>query len=660
MNVKYIKFNGKHPADPKENRHYYDTVQPEWYDYGCSYSNEFLKVDIDDYDHNTSELDEPINGKPRSEAIIRLLDDLNIRYNGIKTDNGVHLFFRMSNDLEKKNMTRYCMIGVKAEYKFPDSDDHIPLRIKRKERIFFKGSINNTDIDELPYFLLPLQQRKTEKSIDLSFPEGNRTQPLCSYLFLLVKRKGFSQEQAFNIIRYMNEYVFENPISSDILKSEILNESTVEKLKQAENERESKNLSHIKIGDEIIEKYHLIYNNGVFYAYENGVYKPFSDDKIRRYICENYPAAKINLKKEIIDYMRGIAFQEAETADIINIKNGILSINENGSVQLLPHSERIISFKQFNAVYNPEAKCELLIESLNKWFSNDKEQFDLFKQLLGYLLMNHVDYHKIFFFIGKPSTGKSCALNLIILFCGKENISTVSLTDLNGNFSLENIVNKTANIFGDISNKKILESETFKSLADGSGIDIKRKYKTAITNYQFTGKMIFGMNQFPDMSSDFEGVTRRIAIFNFEHLFKKDDNDFNPHIVSDLSTPECMSVMLNMAIEGYISLIVNKGFISTKENDKAIKEFTMQNDNILQWIDVCEITEDYLLHEPIKFDHGGSYINYKEFCFGIGEDPKTQAAFSTYMKNKYNFGIKRTRISGIKGKDNRTQMFFKK
>ena len=87
MNVKYIKFNGKHPADPKENRHYYDTVQPEWYDYGCSYSNEFLKVDIDDYDHNTSELDEPINGKPRSEAIIRLLDDLNIRYNGIKTDN---------------------------------------------------------------------------------------------------------------------------------------------------------------------------------------------------------------------------------------------------------------------------------------------------------------------------------------------------------------------------------------------------------------------------------------------------------------------------------------------------------------------------------------------------------------------------------------------
>ena len=34
MNVKYIKFNGKHPKETKENRHYYDTVQPEWYDYG--------------------------------------------------------------------------------------------------------------------------------------------------------------------------------------------------------------------------------------------------------------------------------------------------------------------------------------------------------------------------------------------------------------------------------------------------------------------------------------------------------------------------------------------------------------------------------------------------------------------------------------------------
>lgn len=50
--------------------------------------------------------------------------------------------------------------------------------------------------------------------------------------------------------------------------------------------------------------------------------------------------------------------------------------------------------------------------------------------------MNHVNYQKIFFFIGVPSTGKSTVLKLIVAFCGEENISTIQLSDMNKPFVL--------------------------------------------------------------------------------------------------------------------------------------------------------------------------------------------------------------------------------
>ena len=66
MQPHYIEFNGKHPKATKENRVYTDKPDNRWSSYGCSYSDEFLKLDIDDYDHKTGVPEEPIHNKPRN------------------------------------------------------------------------------------------------------------------------------------------------------------------------------------------------------------------------------------------------------------------------------------------------------------------------------------------------------------------------------------------------------------------------------------------------------------------------------------------------------------------------------------------------------------------------------------------------------------------
>lgn len=653
MKAMYIEFNGKHPAAEKDKRHYSDKPRKNWNSHGASYSTEFFKLDVDDY-KKSGEIEEPIHGKPRSDAIVAILDFLKIRYNGIKTEHGKQIFLRVPEWMEQRNKINwYCPLGIKCEWKFPASDDHIPLKINGVEREFFKGSIDNEDIDELPFFLYPLQGYKN-KPFMLDFPEGGRTQKLGAYIFYLVK-KGYTADQAFQIVRLMNSYIFENPIPEKTLEAEILNESTLKKLQDQEKEKADKNLSHSDLAKEIISCFNLITVNGDFYSYENGVYKPFPNGKITHYLTEHYPKLNANFEREVIRHISGLTYTEPPKDDgTVNVKNGVLSFSPDGTVVLLPHTMEHISFKQFNATYNPKAQSKLLDDTLLLWFNGSSKQIELFNQLLGYLLMNHVNYQKVFFFVGAPSTGKTTLLKLIICFCGNENVSAIQLEDMGKPFGLASIVNKIANVFSDIRKTKVLASETFKMLADGSPLQINRKFKGELT-YCFTGKLLFGMNSYPDFSKDFDGIERRVVIFEFKHIFRKGDPQFNPVILEILTSDECMSALLNKAISGYKSLIDNKGFITTKESEQALADFVSDNDNVVKWLHEAEIDEDYLLREPIKMGYKGLYPEYQAFCINAGEEAKAQKDFSRTICNMYGFRTRTKRIDG-----QRPQMFERK
>ncbi len=649
----YIKFNGKHPEAEKDKRHYSDNPRKNWNSYGASYSPVFFKLDIDDF-KKSGEIEEPIHGKPRSDALVAILDFLKIRYNGIKTEHGKQLFFRVPDWMEQRNKINwYCPLGVKCEWKFPSRDDHIPLKINGVEREFFKGSITNEDVDELPPFLYPLQGYKN-KPFMLDFPEGGRTQKLGAYIFYLVK-KGYTSDQAFQIVRLMNSYIFENPIPEKTLEAEILNESTLKKLQDQEKEKADKNLSHSDLAKEIIACFNLITVNGDFYNYENGVYKPFPNGKITHYLTEHYPKLNANFEREVIRHISGLTYTEPPKDDgTVNVKNGVLSFSPDGTVVLLPHTMEHISFKQFNATYNPKAQSKLLDDTLLLWFNGSSKQIELFNQLLGYLLMNHVNYQKVFFFVGAPSTGKTTLLKLIICFCGNENVSAIQLEDMGKPFGLASIVNKIANVFSDIRKTKVLASETFKMLADGSPLQINRKFKGELT-YCFTGKLLFGMNSYPDFSKDFDGIERRVVIFEFKHIFKKGDPQFNPVILESLTSDECMSALLNRAISGYKSLIDNKGFITTKESEQALADFVSDNDSVVKWLHEADIDEDYLLREPIRMDYKGLYPEYQAFCINAGEEAKAQKDFSRTICNMYDFKTRTKRING-----QRPQIFERK
>ena len=185
---------------------------------------------------------DPVRGKAQSDAVVAILDFLKIRYNGIMTENGKQLFFRKPNNIAQTNKPNwYSPLGIRVDWRFPESGDTIPLMINGIQRTFFKGSIINTEIDELPPFLYPLQKSKA-KPLDLEFRNGNISNRLLSYLFALVK-KGFIPEQAFLIVRLLNNYIIETPMMEKMLEREVLNEGVFKKLQDINSAATKKEVS---------------------------------------------------------------------------------------------------------------------------------------------------------------------------------------------------------------------------------------------------------------------------------------------------------------------------------------------------------------------------------------------------------------------------------
>ena len=186
-------------------------------------------------------------------------------------------------------------------------------------------------------------------------------------------------------------------------------------------------------------------------------------------------------------------------------------------------------------------------------------------------------------------------------------------------------------------------SSLFKALVGGDAVRVEAKYREAF-NYVYTGKLIFGMNLFPDFSADFEGIERRVVILKFERIYNKTDPDYNPNIDDDLATDEAMSALLNLAISGYKSLIQNKGFIETRKSKQQLAAFVSENDSVVAWVESLDDISE-LEREPIS-GPGGLYNSYEIYCNATGEKAKDQKDFTRTIKSRYGLETTRRRING--------------
>ena len=285
---------------------------------------------------------------------------------------------------------------------------------------------------------------------------------------------------------------------------------------------------------------------------------------------------------------------------LLNLKNGMFNID---TLQLLPHDPKLYpSIRQLPISYDQSKECK----KINDFFNDvlEAKDVDLIAELFGFLLTKNYKIHKAFMFYGSGRNGKGTMLRLVEAFMGVENVSHVSLEQLaNNRFAASKIVGKLVNINGDIPQRDLSSTETFKQLTGEDIVQMEAKYSQPF-DYLNQAKMIFAANKLPRSPDDTSGFYSRWLIVLFKSKFTKP----NPKLDEELSEPDELSGLLNFALKGLKRLKENEYQFSYDLSEKEVRLIYLRYSDpaIAFLMDCCESYDGYIAKNEL-------YKSFKEY-----------------------------------------------
>lgn len=322
-----------------------------------------------------------------------------------------------------------------------------------------------------------------------------------------------------------------------------------------------------------------------------------------------------------------------------NLNNGVLCYKD-GHIALLEH-EPIYNFTYKIPVnYISEAKCPK-IDSVVKVILGTEEKIKLFYEYVGSLLMSKYYVKDAVILLGKPNTGKTTLMNMILQFLGKRNVCSVSIQDLDlrvDKFAGADLDSKLADIVDEIPKIDIKNIEQFKKAVGGSTISVQRKGKDRY-NIVNRAKMIFAANETGSISQEIRGsFFEKIVAIECDQIFSTDNKNLIMSQRDMKYSKEEMSGFLNHAIEGLQRLLKNQQFSQEKEDIPTIwnKYIGGNTEEIMGLLSLYEIT--YKQSDKISLEQIYTECVQKF----IKENPGMKLPFT-----KIQFGKDLSRLDGI-------------
>jgi putative DNA primase/helicase len=268
--------------------------------------------------------------------------------------------------------------------------------------------------------------------------------------------------------------------------------------------------------------------------------------------------------KETIGCIKRTTFtkrKDFEQKNIICLDNGVLDLTTK---ELKPFSPEFLFLEKIPLTYDKSADCPKIKKFLSEVL--EPQDVSIIQEVIGYTLLKEYPYQKAIMLLGEGANEKSTLISLIKTFLGNDNVSFVSMQDLEENrFSAAQLHGKLANLFSDLPERTLQGTSKFKALTGGDEISVENKFSKpfSFTNY---AKLIYSCNVLPEIKEDSDAVFRRWIILNFKKKFE--GTNCNPNLLKEITTTEELSGLLNWALEGLDRLIQGNGFsfsLSTKE-----------------------------------------------------------------------------------------------
>ncbi len=319
----------------------------------------------------------------------------------------------------------------------------------------------------------------------------------------------------------------------------------------------------------------------------------------------------------------------------VNTLSGVLNV---ATGVLEPHNPNVISFVQLPVRYNPEITTTVVADFIRQVLPDDA--IATFWEFIGYCLLQDCRYKKILFFIGERDTGKSTILDLLKRFLGQNNTVSTSLQDLaDKHFEKIRILNKLANIYPDLSATKLKDAGTLKAISSGDSVSGERKYENSVDFYP-TAKHVYSGNAYvPTADPEIDAYVERWIVIPLARIFRPQQGA-DTRLIDKLATPENLSEMLNLALNGLRRLLTQDGFSEGESLSQALDEYRGILDSVYAFIVTQTEPDDegYIIKDEMM-------RRYRDWC---GEDRNAVGEPKFFRRMKYL--IKRPDLRMTEGK----------
>lgn len=602
-----IKFKNKTAADLQT----YEQVKnlPE---FAGILSDETILIDIDDLE--------------QSEILFNIVKDLKLKCRVYKTSRGKHFLFR--NELVDTNKIHTKLaVGLESDIKIGTRNSYSILKFNNKEREIL---YDTDEYDLLPKWLTPI---KTPYDF-LNMEDGDgRNQTFFNYI-LTLQSNDFSEDEAKETIRLINQYVLSEPLEERELEIILRHDAFKKPI-------------FFKKGKFLFDKFatylknnnHIVRINNQLHIYQDGIYIE-GQSEIEAAMIEHIPDLTRSKRSEVLSYLDVLIRKNVKMTDanLIAFKNGIYNI-ETG--ELIDFSPVYIITNRIDHNFNPNAYSGLVDKTFNKLACNDKSIRLLLEEVVGYCFYRRNELRKSFILTGDKKNGKSTFLAMLKELLGDENTAALDLGELAERFSSASLFGKLANIGDDIGDEFIANPATFKKIVSGDRIKGENKGQKEFFFNPYC-KLLFSANNIPRIKDKSGAVLDRLVIIPFDARFSRDDPDFDPYIKYKLIQEDALEYLVLLGIAGLKRVLQNQSFTKSKKVTQSIEEYEETNNPILLFFK--EIDYDDIVNEPTK----EVYRKYNEFCLANSFNPMSNIEFSKQIKRRFDLEIINKTIKGTK------------
>ena len=373
--------------------------------------------------------------------------------------------------------------------------------------------------------------------------------------------------------------------------------------------------------------------------YKNGVYSHGGESFIREQ-CELRVGTGVpdigeittHQVNEVIGHVKRSTYIEREMLNQeiwkLNLNNGICDTTTG---EIMSHTPDFLSSIRIPVDYDPQATCprfkRFLQEVLNP------EDIPVIEEFFGFCLVPKYWIQKALLCTGKGANGKSTLQEVLKSFLGLNNFCSVSLHALETQrFATSSLFGTLANVCADLSSKPLKQVDMFKRLTGGDTITAEKKFKDAFS-FVNSAKLVFSANRLPKVEGeDTYAFWRRWIIIDFPNTFPEDTAD--KELLEKLTTPEELSGLLNLALQGLERLRRNGKFSYAKTTDEIAEKYLRWSDPVGVFLEErCEIDpEAWASKDDI-------YKVYVAFCHDYAVPAMTKEGFGKELKKRVNLKL---------------------